>query len=262
MEKISVAERVPNHTISTDTTGNAAAEWEVEGDPGDTLSKAVEGGRTLTVDFISDYKADKKKDVDFRPDDADPAADVMTPVPIADGKRKWAEFWFANDFFNGLGAGQERIIPENTGGALAEHPAPLHGTLNGIPGMFSCVGGGTDGCTIDRHNSDGTLGVADETLEFTPYGNAMEHEEFVDDTDWLVAGSWMINPADNEKGNFEFGAFAYGGDPFVTADNNFDAVMGTAKYEGSATGRYARDMDGRDRPRPVLGRCRVGGKLR
>ena len=46
---------------------------------------------------------------------------------------------------------------------------------------------------------------------------AMEHEEFEDDTDWLVAGSWMINPADNETGNFEFGSFAYGGDPFVTA---------------------------------------------
>ena len=64
MEKISVAERVPNHTISTDTTGNAAAEWEVEGDPGDTLSKAVEGGRTLTVDFISDYETGDNKAVD------------------------------------------------------------------------------------------------------------------------------------------------------------------------------------------------------
>ena len=74
---------------------------------------------------------------------------------------------------------------------------------------------------IDRHNSDGTLGVSageceSVTLTFTPYGTAGVHKEFVDDTDWLVAGSWMINPADNETGNFEFGAFAYGGDPFVT----------------------------------------------
>ena len=53
-------------------------------------------------------------------------------------------------------------------------------------------------------------------LTFTPYGTAGVHKEFEDDTDWLVAGSWMINPADNETGNFEFGAFAYGGDPFVT----------------------------------------------
>ena len=229
MAKISVAERVPNHTISTDTDGNAAEEWEVEGDPGDTLSKAVSGGRTLTVDFISDYETDNK-------------ADVSTmPITIVDGERKWANFWFAEEFFNGLGVGQERIIPENTGGAQANHPAPLHGTLNGIPGMFSC---GATACTIDRHHSNDTLGVdaAGGALTFTPYGNDMEHEEFVDDTDWLVAGSWMINPADNETGNFEFGAFAYGGDPFVTENNGLDLVVGDAKYEGSATGRYARSV--------------------
>ena len=160
MEKISVAERVPKHTISTDTTGNAAEEWKVEfeGDPGDTLSKAVSGGRTLTVDFISDYEADKKTDVDFMLATASNPA-VMTPVTIVDQDKEWDDFWFANDFFNGLGAGEERIIPGDTGGTedAAGNSAPLHGTLNGIPGMFSC--GGTEGCIIDRHNSDGKLGV-------------------------------------------------------------------------------------------------------
>ena len=238
MEKISVAERVPNHTISTDTTGNAAAEWEVEGDPGDTLSKAVSGGRTLTVGFISDYETDNKKDVDFDPDTA-----VMTLVPITtEADIKWSRIWFANDFFNNLGEGQERIIPAGTGGTedAAGNPAPLHGTLDGIPGTFEC---GAAMCTINRHAADGRIQVMGD-LEFTPYGDATEHEEFVDDTDWLVAGSWMINPADNETGNFELGAFAYGGDPFVTESNNFDAVIGTANYEGTATGRYARGMDG------------------
>ena len=239
MEKISVAERVPNYTISTDTTGNAAEEWEVEGDAGDTLSMAVSGGRTLTVDFISDYETDITDDVDFVDDTEDMTAVMITTVDDI----KWSRIWFANDFFNNLGEGQERIIPENTGGDQAGYPTPLHGTLDGIPGMFSC---GDAVCTIDRHAADGRIQVMGE-LEFTPYGDAMEHEEFVDDTDWLVAGSWMINPADNETGNFEFGAFAYGGDPFVTDvtdDNSLEKVLGDANYEGTATGRYARGMDG------------------
>ena len=55
-------------------------------------------------------------------------------------------------------------------------------------------------------------------------------------TDWLAAGIWTFVPDSEELGDYEFGAFADGGDPFE--QDNLQALTGTAEYEGQAVGVY------------------------
>ena len=55
-------------------------------------------------------------------------------------------------------------------------------------------------------------------------------------TDWLAAGIWTFVPDSEEPGDYEFGAFADGGDPFE--QDNLQALTGTAEYEGQAVGVY------------------------
>ena len=55
------------------------------------------------------------------------------------------------------------------------------------------------------------------------------------DTDWMAAGIWGFIP-DNQDGDFEFGAFADGGDPFQ--QDNLQALTGNAIYQGEAYGVY------------------------
>ena len=55
-------------------------------------------------------------------------------------------------------------------------------------------------------------------------------------TDWLAAGIWAFIPDSSEEpGDYEFGAFADGNDPF---EGNLEALTGTAEYEGQAVGVY------------------------
>ena len=64
------------------------------------------------------------------------------------------------------------------------------------------------------------------------YPRAAEEEG----TDWLAAGIWTFVPDSEEPGDYEFGAFADGGDPFE--QGNLQALIGTAEYEGQAVGVY------------------------
>jgi len=106
------------------------------------------------------------------------------------------------------------------------------GTLDAgdIPGTFSCEG------TCSGINGD-IFSVQDgDTVTFTPDGTAP-------DTDYLTMGMWLFVPQANqvpgEEGiintaNIDVGVFAYGSDPFNTA--NIPALIGTANYIGGATG--------------------------
>lgn len=55
-------------------------------------------------------------------------------------------------------------------------------------------------------------------------------------TDWLAAGIWAFVPDGEALGEYEFGAFADGGDPFD--DDNLQALTGAAQYAGQAVGVY------------------------
>lgn len=64
-------------------------------------------------------------------------------------------------------------------------------------------------------------------------------------TDWMAAGIWGFIPESQNIRDFEFGAFADGGDPFE--QNNLQALTGNAIYRGEAYGvYYSRSTDGED----------------
>ena len=58
-------------------------------------------------------------------------------------------------------------------------------------------------------------------------------------TDWLAAGVWAFVPDSREPGDYEFGAFADGGNPFP--EENLAALTDTATYAGPAFGAYYAD---------------------
>ena len=63
----------------------------------------------------------------------------------------------------------------------------------------------------------------------------------IDHTNYLAGGIWVYVPNEGEQGDppvdYEFGAFANGGDPFEGA---IAGLTGPATYEGNATGVYSR----------------------
>lgn len=63
-------------------------------------------------------------------------------------------------------------------------------------------------------------------------------------TDWMAAGIWGFIPDSRNTNEFEFGAFADGGDPFE--QGNLQALTGNAIYRGEAYGVYYSSSDGEE----------------
>lgn len=65
-------------------------------------------------------------------------------------------------------------------------------------------------------------------------------------TDWMAAGIWGFIPDSQNISDFEFGAFADGGDPFT--QDNLQALTGNVSYRGEAYGVYysSSGADGED----------------
>ena len=138
--------------------------------------------------------------------------------------------------------------------------APLQGTLNGVPGTFTCpsacgirfVGvapyiaySGMLDLTGANIVGVGTLGIDPFPVEaaagivFTPESTT----QTVIDADYLSLGTWLFVPDDAARAaNYVFGAFADGSDPFI--QSNLTAVQGTASYDGNATGVYSEKTGG------------------
>ena len=124
----------------------------------------------------------------------------------------------------------------------------LAGTLDGIKGRFSCPSGTV--CSLDNERLlpdwqglhpgyDGS-----NLVIFTPEDGGMpvhlsgSDSRAVPPGDYLSFGSWLYVPSDaTDVAAFEIGVFAAGRDPF--AENNLQALTGTATYAGKAAGIYA-----------------------
>lgn len=123
------------------------------------------------------------------------------------------------------------------------------GTFYGIPGKYSCTSDSVD-CQPD-YNSAGVLTGLDGTWTFTP--DAIEGTTATDlasarfdymvrgvikDTDYLYFGYWLETTQDGDDTmNSGIDAFS-GGSMAPVASSTFTDLRGTAKYEGSAAGRY------------------------
>ncbi len=169
---------------------------------GSELSKRVSGG-TVYVDAHSDIEAPKTSQI---------STGGGQPVRLED-------------------------IPQGSrvgGMTQAEWNARMgDGTLNGVPGTFSCdrAGGGScpsfGGTAFDPSGTDWI---------FTPQGTTTTVSEA--DTDYLSGGVWVFVPdTATSVDDLVFGAFADGSDPFAQA--NLVTLQGTATYEGNAVGVYS-----------------------
>ena len=114
------------------------------------------------------------------------------------------------------------------------------GTYNGYSGTFSCV----TGCNM-MSNDEGA--VTFDEGDWTFKASATAGGTSMQDTEYLYFGIWAFDPK-TPSGNHEFKWIAGGGgtrtvdDGTVTITNinatNFDALTGTATFNGGAVGKY------------------------
>ena len=123
------------------------------------------------------------------------------------------------------------------------------GTYFDAPGKFACVGTGfcliergdtgeTDFMVADTDSADGFQPGTQADWHFTPDPGAMV---YVPDQDWIVFGAWLTTPDDTANGQHRLGVFHDGMQTYAYAQAT--APMGSAKYNGSATGVYKSGPD-------------------
>ena len=115
------------------------------------------------------------------------------------------------------------------------------GTVNGIPGTFTCT---TGTCSVTF--ADEAPGRAENTVAtITGAGWTFESDENVEsqatqDNDYLYFGYWLQTADDNK---FAFNTFFGGNQPFaltsdLTTNTTFTAADSTATFSGNAGGKY------------------------
>ena len=152
-----------------------------------------------------------------------------------------------------LPAGQDWLL------VFVENPlagtTQLAGSLDGVPGRFSCL---TGGCYLEFDRGSEAVGYhpGGTDVLFTPDDPGLSATTLPPVTavdrmppaNYLVFGSWLYVPEDIEaSGEYDFGALAGGGDPFSSPVGD---LVGTATYAGSASGVY---FTGRSSASPGVG---------
>ena len=140
-------------------------------------------------------------------------------------------------------------IPADQDGIFIGVPEDgLRGSLDGMPGTFTCATGTYDYCGLGDARDQLAPGYVPDNrwdpVLFTPDdGNAAVElagsgSERVAATDYLSFGYWLFVPEDVTVASaFDFGVFAGGGDPFRA--DNLQGLEGIAEYKGEAAGMYA-----------------------
>ena len=122
------------------------------------------------------------------------------------------------------------------------------GTFRGVPGSYACGGAA---CTVTQSAADGVQVTAGE-LTFTPTKTIDDTQDAhaiagaMPDTDYLSFGYWVQTMAMGSDTKYGVGAFSGGSMPFDDDEDRTNTnqaiadLHGTATYEGSATGLYAK----------------------
>ena len=138
-----------------------------------------------------------------------------------------------------LPAGQDWLV------VFVENPltgtTELAGSLDGVPGHFSClIGGcylefdrGTEAAGYHPGGTDVLFTPDDPSLSATALP-AVTGVDRMPPANYLVFGTWLYVPEDIESaGAYDLGALAGGGDPFSSPVGD---LVGTTTYAGSANG--------------------------
>lgn len=118
----------------------------------------------------------------------------------------------------------------------------LAGSLDGVPGRFTCP---NSGCYLEFSHIASSSGYhpgrdvlftpGDPNLPRTTLPSATSVTRLPPD-DYLVFGHWLYVPNDVESfEDYDFGVLAGGGDPYLSLADN---LTGTAMYAGRAGGLY------------------------
>ena len=146
----------------------------------------------------------------------------------------------------------------------ADGTSMLSGVFDGVRGNFVCMTEAGDGlCTIGAVRTDkedgGTVrsGVeysfdTDDTWTFVANNRMTNVATRRQDGDYLVMGWWLEAPQAS-TGDFEFGRFFAGSDPHENASAvTIPGANDSARYNGSAVGKYAERDTGTDTARKGL----------
>ena len=140
-----------------------------------------------------------------------------------------------------LPAGQDWLV------VFVENPlagtTQLAGSLDGVPGDFSCL---TGGCYLEFDRLSEAVGYhpGGTDVLFTPDDPGLSATTLPPVTvvdrmppaNYLVFGGWSYVPEDIQaSGAYDLGVLAGGGDPFSSPIGD---LVGTATYAGSANGMY------------------------
>ena len=196
------------------------AAWE-----GFEISQMYEGSGTLTMRGFTDAASSRPSDpyVTYPgPDAAYPDVELEHRA-ASDIPAGWEGMWF----YAGNG---------------------LRGSVDGVPGSFSCAEGNRYYCGLEvgrHHLAPGyTTDIAGDPVIFTPDDGSgdviLPHPEPVEVpiVNYLSFGNWLFVPEDiTDLDAYDFGVFASGDDPFMV--DNLQGLAGTADYAGEAAGTYA-----------------------
>ena len=190
-------------------------------------TKTYDGGGHLKIDLYTDAEAsDNPVRANVRDEfQRDIAFEVIQPLP-KDRDYQW---------FN-LGS------------------VALPGTLDGVPGHFTCADGPHPDCgfgTSPDNPERYDVATLNDVI-FTPDDGsapitlaAPGRRGGVPEADYLSLGAWQYVPKDvTDVAAYEVGMFVTAGDPF--AAGGLTALSGTAQYAGKAVGLYANKRDVED----------------
>ena len=110
------------------------------------------------------------------------------------------------------------------------------GTINGIPGTFTCV---ADTCNVTFNEDPGPGGQDGTVSTITGEGWTFESTDYVEseatlDGDYLYFGYWLQEA--DEDDNYAFATFSGGSERFT--QDRLTAIQGSATYQGAAAGKY------------------------
>ena len=128
----------------------------------------------------------------------------------------------------------------------------LRGSVDGVPGTFSCAEGDRSYCGIEKSRGNLAPGyiadLAGDPVIFTPDDGSAEimlpHPAPipVPTANYLSFGNWLFVPEDiTDLDTYDFGMFASGDDPFTVG--SLQGLTGTANYAGEASGMYADEVE-------------------
>ncbi|MYD30792.1 MAG: hypothetical protein F4X01_04170 [Nitrospira sp. SB0661_bin_20] len=224
----------------------------------ESVYERTKSGKTDTLTIYTDATSDKNEPfnnyyADASGTDRNGISATADPAAPATGRTTYRVLTFEATAAN-LALIAEKMkgprIPTGANGRFAVEAGEdgeFMGTFDGIPGTYSC----TVACTIIT-DDDGQLSITNGPLTFTPRITTNDIEDVhmvkgvTKDMDYVSFGYW-VQTSTKSDGSTAYGVNTFAGGTLPFGDNSdtgnntsIEALEGSATYEGSATGMYAR----------------------